>query len=157
MRDLEIRGAGNLLGSEQHGHMTAVGYELYCRMVDEAVRACAGGAADTDSTDGAAERVAEPKLDIAIDAFIPESYITDEADRLEIYHRISRISDAGGADEISNEIEDRYGQVPSQVGALIRISLVRALAGAAGVKAVSAGSAAELDEIIETLKLDVIE
>ncbi|MDR3225631.1 MAG: transcription-repair coupling factor [Clostridiales Family XIII bacterium] len=153
MRDLEIRGAGNLLGPEQHGHMAAVGYELYCRMVDEAIRRFAGGAHGTDG----AEEKKEPKLDITIDAFIPESYITDEAERLEIYHRVADIQDSGEADEMLAELGDRYGPAPSPVSALIRISLARVLAGAAGVDAVRAGSIAELDAAIETLKTDVIQ
>ncbi|MDR0595916.1 MAG: transcription-repair coupling factor, partial [Clostridiales Family XIII bacterium] len=154
MRDLEIRGAGNLLGPEQHGHMAAVGYELYCRMVDEAVRAIENGEpreGDAGDSENAPAQAAEPKLDIGVDAFIPESYIEDEADRLEIYHRIARVSSADEAVWMSDELGDRYGHVPRAVLALIRVSLARALAAAAGVERVRAGSMEELDAEIEAL------
>ncbi|MDR1042665.1 MAG: transcription-repair coupling factor, partial [Clostridiales Family XIII bacterium] len=155
MRDLEIRGAGNLLGAEQHGHMAAVGYELYCRMVDEAGRAITGGAAAAAS--GKAEED-EPatKVDVSLDAYLPESYIGDEAERIDIYRRIAFITKEGDADDVAAELTDRYGQPPSPVRALLRISLARSLAEAAGVKAVRAGTAAELDAVIETLKADVV-
>ncbi|MDR1495900.1 MAG: transcription-repair coupling factor, partial [Clostridiales Family XIII bacterium] len=158
MRDLEIRGAGNLLGSEQHGHMAAVGYELYCRMVSEAVRALtAGGAAETSQVDAAGEEKTEPKLDVTIDAFIPESYIENETERIEIYHRIAFIAKEKDMADLTGELNDRYGPPPRPVTALMRIALVRTLASAAGLNFVRAGSAAELDALIEKLNSGMIE
>jgi transcription-repair coupling factor (superfamily II helicase) len=153
MRDLEIRGAGNLLGSEQHGHMAAVGYELYCRMVDEAVRAFTDGASVPEKAEG---DESGPKIDVAIDAFLPENYIGDESERIDLYQRISYVAKERDADDIAAELTDRYGPVPAPVRALLRISLARSLAVAAGVKVVRAGTAAELDAEIETLKAIVI-
>jgi transcription-repair coupling factor (superfamily II helicase) len=153
MRDLEIRGAGNLLGPEQHGHMAAVGYELYCRMVDEAVRAFTDGAAVAGKTENDDPG---PTIDVAIDAFLPESYIADETERIDLYQRIAYISKERDADDIAAELTDRYGPVPAPVRALLRISLAKSFAEAAGVKVVRAGTAAELDAEIETLKAVVI-
>jgi transcription-repair coupling factor (superfamily II helicase) len=153
MRDLEIRGAGNLLGPEQHGHMAAVGYELYCRMVDEAVRALTAGG---QSLESAEEEKIGPKLDVAIDSFLPSGYVEDESERIDIYHRIALIASERDAAELTGELEDRYGSVPAPVRALTRISLARALAEAAGVKSVRAGTAAELDAVIERLKAIVV-
>jgi transcription-repair coupling factor (superfamily II helicase) len=158
MRDLEIRGAGNLLGPEQHGHMAAVGYELYCRMVDEAVRALAAGAAGAsgsaagaDLTGGADAARPEPKIDVTIDAFLPERYIEDEAERIDLYRRIAMIARKADADSLMSELEDRYGPVPAPARALTRISLAKALAAAAGVAAVRARSASELDAVLAGL------
>jgi transcription-repair coupling factor (superfamily II helicase) len=152
MRDLEIRGAGNLLGPEQHGHMAAVGYELYCRMVDEAVRAFTDGGRDGAGA-GAGEGAErpEPKLDAAVDAFLPQSYIEEETERIDSYHRIALIAKAEDADELLRELEDRYGPAPPPVRALTRIALARALMRAAGVGHLSVGTAAELDAAIENL------
>jgi transcription-repair coupling factor (superfamily II helicase) len=170
MRDLEIRGAGNLLGAEQHGHMAAVGYELYCRMVDEAVRALAAGAG-RDTGTGADARPAQarplrtaatdddtggPVVDVQVDAYIPESYVPDEAERLDAYHRIADIACAADEREMSDELKDRYGEPPAPVRALLRISLARALAQEAGRSSIRASSLAELDAFIDSFKVDVI-
>jgi transcription-repair coupling factor (superfamily II helicase) len=155
MRDLEIRGAGNLLGAEQHGHMAAVGYELYCRMVDEAVKALTDSGRDAADGGGAAATGAaeqpEPKLDAGINAFLPESYIEDETERIDIYHRIALIANEEDADELTGELDDRYGPVPSPVRALTRIALARALMKAAGVSHMRAATVSELDAAIEHL------
>jgi transcription-repair coupling factor (superfamily II helicase) len=165
MRDLEIRGAGNLLGAEQHGHMAAVGYELYCRMVDEAVRALAAGAGrDVDpGAQGRPLRAAAadddtggPIVDVPIDAYIPESYVPDEAERLDAYHRIADIACAADEREMSEELEDRYGEPPAPVRVLLRISLARALAQETGRSSIRASSFEELDAFIDSFKVDVI-
>ncbi|MDR2163895.1 MAG: transcription-repair coupling factor, partial [Clostridiales Family XIII bacterium] len=156
MRDLEIRGAGNLLGPEQHGHMAAVGYELYCRMVDEAVRALTGGV-DASGAKDVDSYTSEPKIDVTIDAFIPESYIEDEADRIDIYSRIAFIAEDRDACDLMDELGDRYGPVPAPVRALVSVSIARILAGKQGVRAVHAQSEAELDAAIEKLRRNMIE
>ena len=120
MKDLEIRGAGNLLGSQQHGHMVNVGYELYCRMVDEAVRALKGERVHTERE--------EVTLDIRLTAYIPDRYIEDEQNKLEIYQRIAQISSDAQQQDVEWELEDRYGVIPLETKNLILISRIRWLA-----------------------------
>ena len=104
MRDLEIRGAGNLLGESQSGHIAAVGYDLYCQMVNEAVAEMKG------------EPVREPaevKLDVPVDAHLPRDYVAKEELRLEAYRRLAAVTDHAEVDDIRAEWEDRYGPVPA--------------------------------------------
>ena len=119
MRDLEIRGAGNLLGAEQHGHMEAVGYDLYCKMLNEAVKHLKG------------ELVEEPyttTVDLNVDAFIPASYIPNEYQKLDIYKRIASIENEEEMDDMLEELIDRFGDVPKKVQQLLSIALLKALA-----------------------------
>ena len=103
MRDLEIRGAGNLLGENQSGHIAAVGYDLYVQMVNEAVAEMKGEAPRPP---------AEVKLDVPTDAFLPLDYVTKEELRLEAYRRLAAVTDHAEVDDIAAEWEDRYGPVP---------------------------------------------
>lgn len=119
LRDLEIRGAGNLLGKEQSGHMEAVGYDLYCKMLNAAVRREKGEKVEDDF---------DTSVYIDIDAFIPESYIRNELERLDIYKRIASIGDAGGEQDMTDELIDRFGEPPKSVINLIRISILRSFA-----------------------------
>ena len=119
MRDLEIRGAGNLLGAEQHGHMEAVGYDLYCKMLNEAVKHLKG------------ELEEEPYIttvDLNVDAFIPASYIPNEYQKLDIYKRIASIENEEEMDDMLEELIDRFGDVPKKVQQLLSIALLKALA-----------------------------
>jgi len=120
MRDLEIRGAGNLLGSEQSGHMMNIGYELYCKLVDDAIRALQG------------EIVNENKEEISVElmatANIPNWYIENESLKLQMYKKIAGIRTEADADEIIDEMLDRFGDVPRETLNLIRISRIRSLA-----------------------------
>ena len=120
MRDLEIRGAGNLLGSEQHGHMEAVGYDLYCKLLNESVKELQG-----QMTVG--EKF-ETVLDIDIDAFIPERYIRNEMQKLDIYKRIAGIETEEEYDDMLEELMDRFGEPPRSVQNLLMISRLRAMA-----------------------------
>jgi transcription-repair coupling factor (superfamily II helicase) len=129
MRDLEIRGAGNILGSEQHGHMVAVGYELYCKMVDDAVKALSG----TEPVDAAVDVT----IDLPLSAYIPESYISDESLKLQAYKKIALVESRTEKNDVAGELEDRFGQLPPQVASLIRISYARFLAGKAGIRKIS--------------------
>ncbi len=128
MRDLEIRGAGNLLGAEQHGHMEAIGYDLYCKLLNEAVKAIKG-----EGTEEAFDTV----IDFNIDAFIPPSYIKNEAQKLEIYKRISGIENEAEADDMRDELIDRFGDIPRAVENLLEVSLLKGLAHSAYVTELS--------------------
>ena len=127
MRDLEIRGAGNLLGEAQSGHMEAVGYDLYCKMLNEAVRQLKGGPeAETFTT----------LIDLNVDAYIPEYYIKNEYQKLDIYKRIAGIEDEEEMDDMLEELIDRFGDVPRKVQQLLQIAGLKALAHSAYVTAV---------------------
>ena len=119
MRDLEIRGAGNILGAEQSGHMGEVGYELYCRMLNEAVALLKGEEPQEDF---------ETTIDLDIDAYIPSSYIANESDKLDIYKKISTVSTAAQADDMALELRDRFGELPAVTENLIRIALTKSRA-----------------------------
>jgi transcription-repair coupling factor (superfamily II helicase) len=116
MRDLEIRGAGNLLGAAQSGHIAAVGYDLYCQMVTEAVAEMKG---ETP------EPVVELNLDVPADAFLPSDYISREDLRLEAYRGIAAASSFSEVDDISSEWTDRYGPIPEPAGALLVVARLR--------------------------------
>jgi transcription-repair coupling factor (superfamily II helicase) len=131
MKDLEIRGAGNLLGTSQHGHMAAVGYELYVRLMDEAIARLAGHAPQMPS----AEEECRVEADVA--AVIPGSYIEDEVVKLQAYKRISFVTDEGQAAEVLAELEDRFGPVPAPARNLVYVSLTKHLAERAGLSEVS--------------------
>lgn len=120
MRDLSMRGAGNVLGAEQHGHLDAVGYEMYLRLLDEAVREFRG--------ETGFQREFETLIDIPIDAYIPASFIDDEAQKLEVYRRISFITDETGYMDVTDELEDRFGELPACVKNLLDIALLKAAA-----------------------------
>ncbi len=116
MRDLEIRGAGNLLGAEQHGHMEAVGYDLYCKMLGEAVKRLKGEGERADF---------QTTVDLDVDAYIPPSYIVNEIQKLDIYKRIAAIESEEQAEDMRDELRDRFGKVPKSAQNLMRISLIR--------------------------------
>lgn len=119
MRDLEIRGAGNLLGVKQHGHMEAVGYDLYCKMLNEAVQGLKGIQTVTDFT---------TVIDLDVDAFIPPAYIVNEVQKLDIYKRIAGIENVKERDDMRDELLDRFGEIPKSVDNLLRIALIRVAA-----------------------------
>ncbi|MBE5883786.1 MAG: transcription-repair coupling factor [Lachnospiraceae bacterium] len=119
MRDLEIRGAGNLLGVRQHGHMEAVGYDMYCKMLNEAVKSLKGIPTITDFT---------TVIDLDVDAFIPATYIVNETQKLDIYKRIAGIENLKERDDMKDELLDRFGEIPKSVENLLRIALIRVAA-----------------------------
>ncbi len=128
MRDLEIRGAGNLLGDEQSGHVAAVGFELYVSMLDEAVAALAG-----DSADEAPEPV---RMDVPVDAYVPSEYVPYEAAKIEVHRRISGAREVAQLIVLREELEDRFGPLPEPLENLVRLQDARIKLGRAGAKSV---------------------
>ncbi len=120
MRDLEIRGAGNLLGMEQHGHMMMIGYELYCKLVDDAVRALGGEVVNPDRE--------EASIELQVTAYIPDRYIADEVLKLQMYKKIAAIDSLEAEEEIIDELIDRFGEIPKETMNLIKVSRIRSMA-----------------------------
>ena len=119
MRDLEIRGAGNVLGAEQHGHMAAVGYDLYCKLLNEAVSAMKG------------EKIMdefETKIDLNIDAYIPATYIKNETQKINVYKQIAAIENEDDYSDMQDELMDRFGEMPKNAMNLLAIALIKSLA-----------------------------
>jgi len=119
MRDLELRGAGTLLGKSQHGHMEAVGYDLYCKMLNEAVKLQKG------------ENVSEgfeTNVEMNADAYIPDKYIPNEFQKLDIYKRIAELENEEECEDMKDELSDRFGDIPKVVDNLLRIAMVKAKA-----------------------------
>ena len=131
MRDLEIRGAGNLLGDEQSGHVAAVGFELYCQMLEDAAE---------ELREGAEERVADERqpvrLDVDVDAYVPADYIPFEAAKIDVHRRVAAARERGELRALREELEDRFGPVPEPVANLLELQRVRIELGAAGASAV---------------------
>ena len=147
MRDLEIRGAGNILGRTQHGHMEAVGYELYCKMLNDAVKKVKGISTSSDDF--------ETQIDLEADAFIPGDYILNEVQKLDIYKRIAAIENVSEADELRDELRDRFGVLPKSAENLIRISLLRVKAHNCYVTEVKSANAQVRFTMYATAKADV--
>lgn len=131
LKDLEIRGAGNLLGGEQSGHIAGVGFDLYIRMVSEAVAKMTGQ--NTVESD----EQAEIRIELPIDAYVPQDWVSSERLRLEIYTKISATNCAAERDEIRLELVDRYGEIPAEVERLFRLAQLRELAGKIGLEEIS--------------------
>ena len=145
MRDLELRGAGNLLGAEQHGHMNAVGYDLYCKMLSEAVKEAKGIHTMEDF---------ETTIDLNIDAFIPDSYISNEYQKLDIYKRIAGIENQQDYDDMLEELLDRFGEMPKAVLNLLAIARIKALAHRAYVAEIKQTGADLKITLYEKARLD---
>ena len=154
MKDLEIRGAGNVLGAEQSGHIHALGFDLYTRLLGEAVeevraRAVSGDGAEVDlggfageRTDQAREKLldggeAKPRVDLGVPANIPQGYVQDLPTRLSLYRRIGALGSADEADELEEEMADRFGPLPAQVGNLMYVARLKVRARRAGVGSVA--------------------
>jgi transcription-repair coupling factor (superfamily II helicase) len=130
MRDLEIRGAGNLLGDEQSGHVAALGFELYMQMLDEAVAAASDGAEPEEEW--------EPvRLDVNVDAYVPADYIPYEQAKVDVHRRIAGAREVADLAELKNELEDRFGELPDPLRNLIALQQARIKLGQAGARAVT--------------------
>jgi hypothetical protein len=124
MRDLEIRGAGNVLGVEQHGHVAAVGFEMYCKMLKEAVESLRG--------EGRPE-VPQCRVEAPYDYIIPETYVADADERMMIYKRLARASEPDELESIERELADRFGAIPEQVRSLLDMTFVKLHGALVGV------------------------
>lgn len=124
MRDLEIRGAGNILGPEQHGHLATVGYDMYCKLMEETLRDAQGVKPKRKDL--------ETRVDVQVDAFLPEAYIHDERQRMEMYKRIAGMENEQDRREVEDELIDRFGEEDDVVDALLDIALLRAYANRLG-------------------------
>ena len=129
MRDLEIRGAGNILGSQQHGHMEAVGYDMYLKLLSDAVAEQRGEAPTHAAT--------ECMVDVRVGAHIPEEYIDNLAQRIDIYKKIAGIQTEEDALDLIDELIDRFGEPPEAVKGLVDVALVRNTASLMGIREIS--------------------
>ena len=130
MRDLELRGAGNLLGDEQSGHVAALGFELYMQMLDEAVR-------ELDGEDGAGEEHEPVRLDVNVDAYVPADYIPYEQAKIDVHRRIASARDVAELHELRAELADRFGEPPEPLVNLLLLQQARIKLGQAGARAVT--------------------
>ncbi len=128
MRDLEIRGAGNLLGAAQSGHLNSVGYDMYLKLLEDAV---------LEERGEKPKSAGECTADLAVEARIPESYIANSGERMDLYRRMALARTEDEASELIDELCDRYGDLPREVYALLRVALLRAKAGAAGIREIA--------------------
>lgn len=145
MRDLEIRGAGNILGAQQHGHMEAVGYDLYCKMLNDAVKTLKGEAPEKDF---------ETTVDMDINAFIPPGYIRNELQKLDIYKRIAGIENEEEYHDMQDELIDRFGDMPESVENLLAIAYTKAVAHQADIVEISANKKEIRITMFEKAKVD---
>ncbi|MDF1616474.1 transcription-repair coupling factor [Petrocella sp. FN5] len=146
MRDLEIRGAGNLLGAKQHGHMDAVGYDLYCKLLEKEVRKLKN---DFDT-----EESFETLIDINVDAYIPITYINDEVRKIEAYKKIATIESEADYLDIQDELLDRFGELPKPVINLLEIGYIKGLAHDIGITAILEKEEKYIFEIKKDAKID---
>ena len=129
MRDLELRGAGSLLGDEQSGHVAALGFELYMQMLDEAVQAMA--------SDDGAEYPEPVRLDVNVDAYVPADYIPYEQAKVDVHRRIAGAREVAELQELRRELDDRFGEIPEPLENLITLQQARIKLGEAGARAVT--------------------
>lgn len=146
MRDLEIRGAGNLLGAKQHGHMDAVGYDLYCKLLEEEVK-------KLKSTTEVEEKF-ETLIDLNIDAFIPRTYIDDEVRKIEVYKKMAAIETEEDYIDVRDELIDRFGEFPKTVDNLLEIAYIKTIANSVDIVAIEEKGGQYLFEIRKEAKID---
>lgn len=128
MRDLEIRGAGNLLGPEQHGFIASVGFELYCKLLEEAIK---------DLKGEEQVKLPDPTLDLKVNAYLDDAYVPDPAQKVELYQRISALDSLEECDDLEEEIQDRFGDLPDAARNLLQVVRIKLLAQLAGLESIS--------------------
>lgn len=146
LKDLEIRGAGNIMGSAQHGHMASIGYDLYCKMLEDSIKVLKGEIK---------EEVVETTIEIKVDAFIPSSYIKEELEKIQIYKKIAAIENLQDKNLIEEELEDRFGDIPSSVYNLINIAYIKCLARDIGIEELKQRNGEILFIYKDNTKMDV--
>ncbi len=147
MRDLEIRGAGNLLGPEQHGFMASVGFDLYCRMVDEVVQELKGEAV---------ARRPEPEITSNLPAYVPDEYVSDRDEKLDVYRRMAALADLEALEGLQSELRDRFGPLPPEVANLLELKRLRLIGRDRGVDRLRVGLDRLEVELAEDLGRDQI-
>ncbi|MDE0683108.1 MAG: transcription-repair coupling factor [Candidatus Poribacteria bacterium] len=130
LRDLEIRGTGNILGAEQHGHIVTVGYELYCKLLEEAVMALKGEKV---------QETLETRISLPIEAYLPDDYVPDSRQKVSIYKKIAGLKDDAALKELREELQDRYGAIPEPAEMLLEIASVKQFSQNLGITAIVAG------------------
>lgn len=130
LRDLEIRGAGNILGAEQHGHIVTIGYELYCKLLEDAVMALKGEKV---------EETLETRINLPIDAYLPDSYVPDSRQKVSIYKKIAALKNDEALQELHDELIDRYGVIPKPAEMLLEVASIKQLSQHLGITAIVAG------------------
>ena len=130
LRDLEIRGTGNILGPEQHGHIVTVGYELYCQLLEEAVMALKGEKV---------EETLETRISVPVEAYLPDDYVPDSRQKVAIYKKIAGLKDESALNELREELRDRYGAIPEPTEMLLEIASIKQLSQNLGIAAIVAG------------------
>jgi len=151
LQDLEIRGTGNLLGTRQSGHITAVGFSLYCRLLAEAVEAQKAKRAGAEPKPSP---LPPPTIDLPLAAYIPEDYVSDLNTRLGLYQRLAEVSDADAVDDLLNEFGDRFGTPPTKVRNLLYAVRIKALAAKAGIESVATEDGHIVVRLFEGMRLD---
>ncbi len=155
MRDLEIRGAGNLLGSQQSGHIAAIGYEMYCQLLEDAVR---------QVQNLPPKLSADVDIDLPVEAYLPEDYVPDLRHKIDLYRRIAKINDAGEIRETRDELRDRFGPLPSAAGRMLELAELRLDAAAWQVSAVTSdarfiilhyGNRRQIEQLAKTSRVPI--
>jgi transcription-repair coupling factor (superfamily II helicase) len=147
MRDLEIRGAGNLLGPEQHGFIASVGFELYCKLLDDAISEL--------KNDGEVQAAPpDPVLDLQVDAYIDDSYVQDPGQKVELYQKIIALDTLEDCDDLEEEVQDRFGDLPDAVRNLLEIARIKILARQMGVGSIAVRSNKFQLKFLEGLAID---
>ncbi len=130
MRDLEIRGAGNILGAEQHGHIAEVGFDLYCRLLEEAVREARGEKV---------EMVVDTAIELPVEAYIPDTYVPDVNQKVELYRRLAAIRELSEIEDLHEELADRYGDLPDSVLCLLKVTSIKTQGRQLRIKSIGRG------------------
>jgi len=128
LRDMEIRGVGNILGPEQHGHVNAVGYELYCKLLQETVRELKGEEVEEE---------VETRINLPLKAYIPDGYVPDSFQKVSLYKRIASVRSREDVEDLREEMEDRFGPIPEPARTLLEVADIKHMAGQLGVEAIS--------------------